>query len=148
MIIAFSANFNKFLNDPESYEVSDDEIEDYTDSEDIKNYLVFTFKFKDKHNNILSTGEAGGFYYKGIFYIHIFAVDPESQGWGSKLIKYISDKFIKYDINLEPIDIADESRNFWNKMEEQGLLLVGGYPDVRDYYGYDVDRMSRLIENK
>jgi GNAT superfamily N-acetyltransferase len=148
MIVVSSANFNKFINNSEDYETSDDEIEAYTDTEDMEHYLVFTFKFKNTTKKIIATGEMGGFYYKGIFYIHVFAVDPQNQGWGSRLIKYISDKFIEQDINLEVIDIADESRDFWNKMEDRGLVLTGNYPDMRDYYGYDANRTSRVTEDE
>lgn len=141
--IFYNDILNEFLYDPEKYETLDGEIEEYTDSESMINYLHFTFEFKDE-NEVLATGEMGGFYYKGIFYIHIFSVDPQGQGFGSLLIKYLSDKFIEYNINIEAIDIADESRNFWNKMEEQGLVLVGDYPEIRDYYGYDSNRKFRL----
>jgi hypothetical protein len=139
--------FDNFIEDPDDYETADDEIDDYLSPEEMEYYLEFDFNFK-QNDEIYGTGEISGFYYKGIFFIHNFNVEPENEGLDAELIEYVSNLFIDLNINIEVIDIVDEELNFWEDMEEEGLLLIGNFPDVQDYYGYEENRKTRNNEDE
>jgi predicted acetyltransferase len=112
-------DFNKFLKDPESFMLTDDEIQYLENGKyyEVEKTIDLSINTKSKNNEILGRVNIS-FYYNGELVIYSMMSSVERQGMGKEVLRLMNEKLKNINIKMSVIDILDESREFWAKMEE------------------------------
>jgi hypothetical protein len=117
----YSAEFEEFLKNPTKFEATDEDLQKIQE-EDAEWYELdktIDWEFVDKNGN---TCILHGYLSGKEIMIEQFDAIPERQGVGRRCLRYIKSKLQPLDYSVNQITATDESKDFWEKMFNEGLL--------------------------
>ncbi|HMP29496.1 MAG TPA: hypothetical protein PKD85_07840 [Saprospiraceae bacterium] len=107
-----SESLDDFLKNTDAFYITDDDLEliDESDYFNISKQVEIEMDVVYLDNNFLGVCNIYG-YYQGELFITNMGSDPTGMGIGTKCIEYLKDK-----ISVTPVDVIDESKNFWRRL--------------------------------